>query len=133
MIKVKNLKEAKWLVQEYHKFLKEIDSMENPNLPYELHKRTGYGYSSTCVLCKATLGRKKENKITKNCHACIYASDPRTVTGEYGCLNAPHYFALKNIETPKEKFKEYLKERAKYLQKLIERYENEVKRSSRTL
>ena len=126
MGKVKNLEEAKALVEKYRDIVnnhEDYDLPDSGDLDYDgvLYQMTGFGKMQTCTLCKA---------VYDDCSVCIHstAKIPEKIIK---CLDDKYlggsgtYDAIFNADDT-DSFLDALNNRANYLETLINKYnENE--------
>jgi len=138
---IKNIKEAKALIKRYNSItLKEIE-----NDPYQYRRQiyrrdkanslTGFGETRSCTLCQSVL-YKGNIYESPNCKKCIHSiSCPKGFPDSYkdcACLknNARKtYYAIRTADTAKA-LQAAFRNRAKYLQSLIDQYESSKNKKS---
>ena len=82
------------LIKAYKEFLETITpDMTASQISRALKEATGFGYVSSCTLCKASVGRKKVG-TSHNCRNCIHSVGEHPVHSKSMFCMTPSYYTI---------------------------------------
>jgi len=120
-----NIRQFKNLIKKYESIT--LEQLNNPRLEWMSSKQimnclTGYGDTGTCSLCIQARKEKLRKAVVLRCDCCFWviATGLRCNIDE----NSKTYNAIEYAQSRTELL-EAVKQRARYMRKVLEKYENE--------